>query len=54
MVLTDHSQEERDRICEVLVEIVDGPSVPGGVESHPCQSFRWLSCKSRVSVIRYA
>lgn len=54
MVLTDHSQEERDRICEALVDIVDDPFVPDGVESHTCQSFRRLSCKSRVSVIRYA
>jgi hypothetical protein len=54
MALTDHSQEERDQICEALVEIVDSPFVPNGGEVHTCQSFRWLSCKSRVSVIRYA
>lgn len=54
MTLADHSQEERNRICQALVDIVDGPVVPDGGEDHTCKSFRWLSCKSRVSVIIYA
>jgi len=54
MALEDYSQKERDRICEELVEIVDGPFVPDGVAAHTCQSFSWLSCKYRVWVIRYA
>ena len=53
MALADHSQEERDRIFQAIVEIVGGPFVPDGGEVHTCQSFRWLPCKSQVSVIRY-
>ena len=34
MALADHSQEERDRICEAFVEIVDGSFVPDGGESY--------------------
>ncbi len=54
MALADHSQEERDRICEAFVDIVNGPFVPDGGEFHICQSFRWLSSKSRGLVTRYA
>jgi hypothetical protein len=54
MAFADHSEEERDQIYDALVEIVDRPFVPNGREVHTCQSFRWPSFKSRVSVIRYA
>ena len=40
MALADHSQEERDRICEAFIEIVNGPFVPADGESHACQSLR--------------
>ncbi len=54
MALADHSQEERDRIREALLAIVDGPFVPNDGAVHTCQSFRRLSCKSQVSVISHA
>jgi len=54
MRLANYSQEERDHIHQALGKIIAGPFVPDGGEAHTYKSFRCLSCKSRVSVIRYA
>lgn len=54
MIFADHSQEAGGRIYEALVEIVDSPFMLNGGEVLTCRSFRWPSCRSQVSVIRYA